>query len=97
MNIPLGRHRAQHTVEDVVLSDLPLYGLGTADFLRWWPHIVWLEGVIYQLDENNEDMAAAGRLDGASVDQGAALSSGRRYVLRKAYVGRRDIVYSRPV
>ena len=41
------RERARHTIEDFVLSYLPLHGLDTRDFLaRDWPLLVYVEGTM---------------------------------------------------
>lgn len=55
--------RARHTIEDVVLTYLPLHGLQLRDFLRWWDVLVFVEGLIYELDEANEALARAGTLE----------------------------------
>lgn len=36
-------------------SYLPYHGLDTANFLEWWDILVWVEGSIYALDEDNEE------------------------------------------
>jgi hypothetical protein len=44
------------------------------DFLNWWHLLVFVEGVIYQADEDNEQTAAAG--DGGAAGQPALDCSG---------------------
>ncbi len=34
--------------------------LALQDFLRWWDILVFVEGTIYQIDEENEELAAEG-------------------------------------
>lgn len=61
-------------MQDFVLSYLPLHGLQPIDFLRWWHLLVWVEGAIYEADEENEAATAAagaGQLD-ASEQPGSA-------------------------
>ncbi|KAL4854877.1 hypothetical protein ACK3TF_004356 [Chlorella vulgaris] len=42
-------------MQDFVLTYFPLHGLDPLkDFLRWWQLLVFVEGVIYQADEENE-------------------------------------------
>ena len=62
--------RAQNSVEDFVRSYFPYYGLGPADFLDAWHVLVWVEATVYQIDEENEGLAARAR-DGGGGDAGA--------------------------
>lgn len=52
--------RAQTTFEDFYTFYFPLYGLVCADFFRWLPVLVFVEGCIYQMDEENEELARIG-------------------------------------
>lgn len=53
--------RAQHTIEDFVQTYFPLHGLDSLkDFLAWWHLLVYVEGAIYQADEDNEQAAGSG-------------------------------------
>ncbi|KAL4458205.1 hypothetical protein ABPG75_013070 [Micractinium tetrahymenae] len=57
--------RAQHTIEDFVQTYFPLHGLDPLkDFLKWWHLLVFVEGAIYQADEDNEQVAGGGAAGG---------------------------------
>ena len=49
--------RAQTTIEDFVLSYFHWHGLQLRDFFRLMPVLVFVEATIYQMDEDNEDIA----------------------------------------
>lgn len=55
--------RARTTLDDFTTFYLPLHGLERADFFRWLPILVFIEGCIYQLDETNEDLAREAQLE----------------------------------
>lgn len=51
--------RARTTIEDFVKSYFPYHGLTTEDFLTdYWDTLVFVEGAIYQMDEDNEELTA---------------------------------------
>ncbi|PRW60108.1 pyruvate dehydrogenase E1 beta subunit [Chlorella sorokiniana] len=58
------QERAQHTIEDFVQTYFPLHGLPLEDFFKYWHILVYVEGVIYQADEDNEQAAGSGSSSG---------------------------------
>ena len=61
-------------LQDVVLTYVPLHGLDPLkQFLEWWHLLVFVEGVIYQADEENELAVAGGELPSAGSGAPARL------------------------
>ncbi|KAK9823135.1 hypothetical protein WJX72_000504 [[Myrmecia] bisecta] len=54
--------RARTTIEDFVQSYFPLHGLVVPqDFWRFWDILVFVEAVIYEMDEENEALSTEGQ------------------------------------
>ena len=53
--------RARTTLDDFSKFYLPLHGLAQVDFFRWLPQLTFVEAAIYQLDQDNEELARRGR------------------------------------
>ena len=50
--------RARTTLKDFCAFYLPLHGLSVTAFFRFLPILVFVEAAIYQLDEDNEQLAS---------------------------------------
>ena len=75
---PRPRQRAKHTIQDFVLSYLPYHNLAIPDFLKWWDVLVWVEGTIYAMDEDNEDLTSR-MLEGRPAAEKAAVTAAVEY------------------
>jgi hypothetical protein len=70
--------RARTTVEDFALSYLPLHGLAPQEgLLRFLDVLVFTSAALYELDEQNERLTAAGVCDEALQLTGASRGAGR--------------------
>merc|ERR1711907_577318 len=56
--------RAQTTLEDFVKSYFHWHQLGLEDIFRFLSVLVWVEATIYQMDEENEELALSGTCPG---------------------------------
>ena len=81
--------RARTTLEDFSRFYLSYHGLHLEDFFRWLPLLVFVECSIYQLDEDNEALAAACVVDadsGAGTTEQALLGVLRSHALLDEHV-----------
>jgi len=75
--------RARTTIEDFTLSYLPMHGLAPQDgLLRFLDVLVYTSAALYELDEENERLTAAGVGDEASELPGARQARPRRCAVR---------------
>ena len=64
--------RARTTIEDFTLSYLPMHGLAPQDgLLRFLDVLVYVSAALYELDEENERLTAAGVSDETTELPGA--------------------------
>jgi len=70
--------RARTTIEDFALSYLPMHGLSPQDgLLRFLDVLVFVSAALYELDEENERLTAAGVGDEALELPGACVVTTR--------------------
>lgn len=55
-----GLKRAQTTIEDFTKTYFPLHDLSALDFFKYLPILTFVEATIYQMDEENEQVAKTG-------------------------------------
>ena len=71
--------RARTTIEDFTLSYLPMHGLAPLDgLLRFADMLVFTSAALYELDEQNERLTAAGIADEALELPGAPRACNKR-------------------
>ena len=69
--------RARTTIEDFALSYLPMHGLAPQDgLLRFLDVLVYVSAALYELDEENERLTAAGVSDESMELRGALHGAG---------------------
>ena len=73
--------RARTTLDDFSKFYMPLHGLSQLDFFRWLPTLVFSEACIYQLDEDNEELARRAQLEPDTAAGSSAAEVAMRAVL----------------